>query len=111
MYIDQAYEVKANKGASNQVKTSCREKVSRIWKMFLKPYKYRDYSSKEKEFLYVLQTRAWLLHSLYTFQRIVSWMMGTSLWLGDECKQREVECPEYNRELIDKVTPTVRVYI
>ena len=79
--------------------------------MFLKPYKYRVYSRKEKEFLYVLQTRAWLLHSLYTFQRLGSWMMGTSLWLSDECQNGEIECPEYNRELIDKVTPTVRVYI
>ena len=42
---------------------------------------------------------------------MVSWVFGKSLWLSDECKNGEVECPEYNRELLDEITPSIRMYI
>ena len=96
---------------STKKKTSCRTHLNVFMQLFQKPFKYRVYSEKEKSFLYVMQTRAWGFHCIYTLWRIISWSSGKSLWLNDDCIDKNIECPEYDREIIDEITPMIRLYI
>ena len=80
--------------------------------MCFKTFRKRIYSKTDAEFLHVLQTRAWILHSCYTFWKLFAWVLGMSLWLNDECAaETENLCPEYNRKFLDPITPVVRVLI
>ena len=59
----------------------------------------------------MLQTRAWVLHALYSLFRLINWIYGTSAWLGNECINdidNKNDCPPYNRAILDPMTPVLR---
>ena len=76
--------------------------------MCLKTFKKRNYLKRDEQFMWALQTRAWICHSLYTCQKVYAWANGTSLWLNNDCIDETEDC-DYNRQLINKITPTLRV--
>ena len=72
----------------------------------------RNYSERNQKFVRILQNRAWLLHSMYSFARAFNWAYGKSAWRDNECiddVEGLTDCPKYNRELLDPITPTVRI--
>ena len=75
-----------------------------------KTFRNRNYSKTDAKFLHVLQTRAWIVHSCYTIQKLSVWVLGTSLWLSLECFDDTSNlCPEYNHKILDPITLPLQV--
>ena len=63
----------------------------------LKPRKVED-----KFLERMLLNRAWLIHCVYTFNKVLQFSIGKSMWLiADECSSPDVKCPDYNEELME----------
>ena len=68
-----------------------------------------------RDFIRILWTRAWLLHIVVNFLRILEWSAGESVWLNGKCIQDTEEfgtegCPDYN-EILDDWAPTLRIVV
>lgn len=63
-----------------------------------------------------MRKRAWILHSIYTIQRIVSWLTGTANWTKDACQGLEELAEEGQDELcrsakLDLIRPSIQVCV
>ena len=90
---------------------SCCQILYQAWQLIKKTLQTRRDKDRNQKLIKVLQTRAWILHALYSFFRLINWIYGTSAWLGNECINdidNKNDCPSYNRAILDPMTPVLR---
>ena len=90
-------------------------KVQCAGKLFRKIFKsHKHVDERTKDFQHAIQTRAWIMHSVYTLQRISELVLSRAPWQSDECinlKEESKACPAYNNELLDPATQYLRVIV
>lgn len=55
---------------------NCSQGLRKAWILFKKTHSKRQRSQKDKFLQKVLQTRAWILHSIFVVARIAMWYTG-----------------------------------
>ena len=98
-------------------------------RLFCYMFQPRKTSERDKQFIYVIQTRAWIFHMLYGISRVGQWLTNNSIWQEDECikdlttelqddnlqveaemniKNELLLCPDYNHDLLNPIVDVVR---
>ena len=74
-----------------------------------------------KTILYILRTRAWIVHISATLMRLYGLAFGVVDWVKNSCPEFDTEtcindksivyCPDYNHDLLDTTAPGLRILI
>ena len=82
-------------------------------------FQHRSLTEKDKVILSILQTRAWIIHCMYSIVKIFLWTSGKSIWLStvpscsdiynlEEETQQECVPFEYNVDRVNSLRFTIK---
>ena len=70
-------------------------------------YSNKKKNQKDLYMIRILQTRAWIIHSAYTFARLIYWATGSAIWLSESraCSSLDSEASQEDRTDVKDCVP------